>query len=1087
VIIGLSVPAVLVGIAVLLGWAFDLSRVKSVLPGLVEMKVNTAICLSLAGTALILARSHGSGAGALVVRALGAVVLTTGVLTCLEFVAGWDLGIDNIFFADQQALFAPTAGRMSPFSALSFTMLGAALLVLPASRIRLQVVLPLAVFVILVGFVSLIGYLLGVSEIITDKWVPPVALHTAAALLTLGAALAIAALVPTRAVSDRVVAIDVERGMVLLFTAVFAVLVLFGGLAYRMSAGLAVAAGRIVEVQRGQSALDAVERATLIAESTQRSRILTDAPALDATFTAALDTLEVARDELRRTVSTPGLWTDTSREDVARLDSLVAERAAALRATLVIHRQFGITAARRLIADGEGISLMTQIREVIGGLSVAEDVVALQRQADFERGRVRVLIAILGAIVLTAVGFTVVFTRLATTEARRRRAEEELRSSEANLESTLHSIGDAVLSMDARGCVVRMNPLAEQLSGWSATEASGRPVGEVLRLVDDASGAPVAMPLEAVLERGESIELANHITLIAKDGSHRAIADSFAPIRGAGGVITGAVIVFRDVSEQRAARAAIARQAVELRELNAHLGELVEERTASMEEAHARFEQLFENAPDALVVADARGVITMLNRQAEGIFGASRTELVGETIERLVPADLADGNVELRQQFAEASRGRPMGVGRRFEAVRADGVRFPVEVSLSPLRFREGAAVAAAVRDISERVKLESQLLQSQRVETVGRLAGGIAHDFNNLLTVILNTVDLAERALVDAGPLRDDLSTIRTAAARSAALTGQLLAFSRKQILQPTRTDVNEVVRRVLPMLRRLIDERIEVSQSLSSSACVVMADPVQLEQVLLNVAINARDAMPDGGRLLIESKLLDLDAAYARSHPTVAPGPHVMLAVSDTGVGMDEETKARMFDPFFTTKELGRGTGLGLSTVYGIVKQTGGHVWVYSEPGMGTSIKVYLPAVGGEASNDAPRVPQHLSAGSETILVVEDEEILREVAVRILQSAGYTVLTASHGAEAIDRLSEHGPEVSLVLTDVVMPGMSAREMAASMAERFPSVRVLYTSGYTDDAVLRHGVLDVHLDFIGKPYTIEGLTRKVREVLDKP
>jgi CheY-like chemotaxis protein/two-component sensor histidine kinase len=381
----------------------------------------------------------------------------------------------------------------------------------------------------------------------------------------------------------------------------------------------------------------------------------------------------------------------------------------------------------------------------------------------------------------------------------------------------------------------------------------------------------------------------------------------------------------------------------------------------------------------------------------------------------------------------------------------------------------------------------EKQLVQSQKLEAVGRLAGGISHDFNNLLTVILGYSDITKRNLPEGDPLRRNVDEIIRASERAASLTRQLLAFSRKQVMQPRVFDLNDVVNDLEKMLRRMIGEDIELRVSADRDLGNIKADPVQLEQVIMNLVVNARDAMPKGGKLSIETANVYLDESYSREHVSVVPGHYVMLAISDTGCGMNEETRQRIFEPFFTTKEQGKGTGLGLSMVYGIVKQSGGNIWVYSEEGHGTTFKSYFPRVTAQAeeykrSARAFEAP----AGSETILLVEDAELVRTLARQVLETAGYRVLEAAN-ADAAIRLCEkmNGDRIDLLLTDVVMPGMSGNEMSRILLQRQPDMPVLYMSGYTDDAIVQHGVLEAGINFLQKPFTPAALAFKVREVLD--
>jgi two-component system, cell cycle sensor histidine kinase and response regulator CckA len=430
-----------------------------------------------------------------------------------------------------------------------------------------------------------------------------------------------------------------------------------------------------------------------------------------------------------------------------------------------------------------------------------------------------------------------------------------------------------------------------------------------------------------------------------------------------------------------------------------------------------------------------------------------------------------------------------------LELIRPDGSRRWVNALGGVKRDSRGRMVGlhGTVQDITEskrveaeRLRLEEQLLASQKIEAIGRLAGGVAHDFNNLLTVILGHTMFAIEGLAPNDPLRDQLEQVKTAGDRAATLTRQLLAFSRKQLLEPQVLNLNEVVTDLEKMLRRLIGEDIDLVQALAPDLGRIKADPGQIGQVIMNLAVNARDAMPDGGKLTIETANVDIDEEYAAQHVAVTPGPHVLLAVSDNGCGMDIATQKRLFEPFFTTKAPGKGTGLGLSTVYGVTKQSGGNVWVYSELGKGTTFKVYLPRLTDDQKAQRPKTTGARPAvGSETILLVEDDEAVRAVSVRILRTAGYQVLPAANGPEALLTAADLQGEIHLLLTDVVMPQMSGSQLAEQLLRLRPGLRVLYTSGYTDEAIVHRGVLEQETKFIGKPFSAADLTRKVRDVLD--
>ena len=394
-------------------------------------------------------------------------------------------------------------------------------------------------------------------------------------------------------------------------------------------------------------------------------------------------------------------------------------------------------------------------------------------------------------------------------------------------------------------------------------------------------------------------------------------------------------------------------------------------------------------------------------------------------------------------------------------------------------RARAGPASSAGMTR-AEQVRL------AQRMETIGRLSSGLAHDFNNLLTAILGHCDILLRRLPEEASIRKGIEEIRTAGERAAGLTRQLLAYSRRQVLKPRVIDLNSSVTSMVPMLRRLIGETIELNPMLQSDLGHVEADPSQIEQVIMNLVVNARDSMPRGGLVVVETSNVDLDETFAKKHAPTRPGSYVMLAVSDTGSGMDEATRSRIFEPFFTTKQLGKGTGLGLATVYGIVKQSDGYIWVYSEPGLGSTFKIYLPRVEAELSEEKTgEPPLPLPSGSETVLLVEDDHTVRLLASEMLQMNGYTVLQARDGREALDLVRRHGRPIHLLLTDVVMPQMSGRQLAQGIADIHPDIRVLYMSGYTDGVIAHHGVLDAGVAYLQKPFTADFLARKVREVLD--
>jgi PAS domain S-box-containing protein len=532
--------------------------------------------------------------------------------------------------------------------------------------------------------------------------------------------------------------------------------------------------------------------------------------------------------------------------------------------------------------------------------------------------------------------------------------------------------------------------------------------------------------------------------------------------------------------------AAVGRQVATAIE-GARLRERLEARARSSEE---RYRLLMENAHDAIAITDCAGNIREVNREAERLFGLSRERILGRNFREFVAVtEAAEVDAIFARLSAEGSaRASGVSIERAGgEKAIADLLAAVIEIGGEPLVVLNGHDVTEKKRAEEALRKVEEQFRQAQKMEAIGRLAGGVAHDFNNLLTGITGYADLLGMRLPAVPEIQRDLDEIKKAAQRAAALTRQLLAFSRKQILSPKVLDLNGVVSALYPMLKRIIGEDIELLSVLPSDLGRVKADRGQIEQVLLNLAVNARDAMPKGGKLTIETANVDLDETYAATHLGVNPGRYVMLAVGDTGIGMDAETKAHLFEPFFTTKEVGKGTGLGLSTVYGIVKQSGGNVWVYSEPGHGATFKIYLPRVDAPLEESGPiGAPPALARGTETILLVEDEEIVRSVAVRVLSAQGYTVIEARSGEEAIAAASAHRARIDLLLTDVVMPGMSGRDLARRLEAVRPEMRVLYISGYAKNGIVHHGVLEPGTSFLQKPFTPGALARAVREAIDR-
>jgi PAS domain S-box-containing protein len=626
----------------------------------------------------------------------------------------------------------------------------------------------------------------------------------------------------------------------------------------------------------------------------------------------------------------------------------------------------------------------------------------------------------------------------------------ELKASEERYRRLFEAARDGILILDAEtGVIVDVNPFLIELTGFSREEFLNKALWEIGPFKDvGASKASFAQLKAHDYIRYEDLPLATR--------SGGTIAVEFVSnvyLVGDKKVIQCNI---RDISVRK--RADVDRR---------------------------RLTTAIEQADEMIVITDAHGLITYVNPAFERATGYSREEALG--LNPRVLKSGAQGDDFYRALWATLASGKTWR-GRLINK-KKDGTRYTQDTSISPVRDEDGEIVSyvAAARDVTAALALEAQFLQAQKMEAVGRLAGGVAHDFNNVLSVILSYADLISADLKPDEPLRADIQEIRTAGLRAADLTRQLLAFSRRQVLEMKVVNPNDSLLNMEKLLVRLLGADVSLAMLPASDLWNIKVDPGQFEQILMNLAVNARDAMPKGGKLTIETANAVLDEDYARAHSGVQPGDYVGIVVTDTGLGMDRETQARIFEPFFTTKEKGKGTGLGLATVFGIVQQSGGHIWVYSEPGVGTTFKLYIPRFGGVAeqpSKTPPRLePQH---GTETILLVEDDDQVRVLARNILRRHGYTVLDVPNAGEALLMCEQHGATIHLLVTDVVLPRMSGRQLAERLATLRPAMKVLFMSGYTDDAILLHGVLDSDVAFLSKPITPTSLTRKVRAVLDE-
>jgi two-component system, cell cycle sensor histidine kinase and response regulator CckA len=643
-------------------------------------------------------------------------------------------------------------------------------------------------------------------------------------------------------------------------------------------------------------------------------------------------------------------------------------------------------------------------------------------------------------------------------------AERELREQREWLKVTLASIGDGVIATDETGCINYINPVAEGLTGWSSDAAVGKPLPEVFNIVNEQSRQVVEDPVRKVLRTGTIVGLANHTILIRRDGSEVAIDDSGAPIRDRMGGIQGVVLVFRDIGERRRAEMALF-------------------------ESEQRFRALFENSPSGILLIQSNDIILSVNPSACRIFGASAQGLCGVNYHSLLDSESPgfQGAMGALKQKGEVR-------GRELTAIRKNGERFPIEMDIGVLRTDQSHAFIL-IRDIGERKRLEGereklrdQLNQAQKMESVGRLAGGVAHDFNNMLGIILGHAELAMDQVDPASPLQGDLEEIQAAAQRSANLTRQLLAFARKQVISPKVLDLNDAITDMIKMLRHLIGEEIDLAWIHGANLWPVRIDPAQIDQLLANLCVNARDAIGGVGKITIETRNIAIDQAYCGTHPDCRPGKYVMLAVIDDGCGMEPEVQKNLFEPFFTTKGVGVGTGLGLSTVYGIVKQNGGFITFYSEPEKGAVFRVHLPAAMETPDmKQAAETPEPKVRGNETLLIVEDERSILRLAKSILERLGYKVLAAQSPIKALAMVEDYRGPIDLVITDVVMPEMNGRQLKEKIMERLPDVKVLFMSGYTADVVANRGIIEKDVLILEKPFTNSELAQKVRTILDEP
>jgi two-component system cell cycle sensor histidine kinase/response regulator CckA len=659
----------------------------------------------------------------------------------------------------------------------------------------------------------------------------------------------------------------------------------------------------------------------------------------------------------------------------------------------------------------------------------------------------------LWSVVLVMVSFAAAGGRMFFVQNELLISSRELQKNLALLQGITESTTDAVFVKDLQGRYLMMNPAGAHFLGRSVEEVIGKNDKD---LFGGNSGEEIMERDREVLQSGEMQTFEEAGTAA---GVTRTYLSNKGPYRDVDGKVVGLLGICRDVTDRK----------------------LAEE---EMRQSQQKLRIHFEHTPLAVVEWDLEGRVTDWNPAAERMFGYSRQEAIGQHASFIVPAQFRQQVEQVGQELLRQSG----GTRSTNDNLTKDGIIISCEWYNTPLVAESGRVlgVASLVQDVTERVALEERLRQSQKMEAVGRLAGGVAHDFNNLLTVILGYSQILAEGVPTGSRMAESTAQIKSAADRASGITRQLLAFSRKQVLSPRVINLNDIMLNLDSLLRRLIGEDIEVLTVPANDLGSVKADPGQIEQVIMNLALNARDAMPEGGKLTLETANALLDEAYAQRHRPTEPGRYVMLSVTDTGHGMSAETQARIFEPFYTTKEVGKGTGLGLSMVYGIIKQSGGNIWVYSEPDRGTSFKIYLPRVDQPAeTTGAENRAKTVQRGTETILLVEDDPQLRQLSSSVLSHCGYKVLTASAPEEGVAICKENHRDIRLLVTDVVMPRMNGRQLAEQIQQISPNVKVLYISGYTSNAIVHYGVLDSGLWFLPKPFTLSALVAKVREVLD--
>ncbi len=633
---------------------------------------------------------------------------------------------------------------------------------------------------------------------------------------------------------------------------------------------------------------------------------------------------------------------------------------------------------------------------------------------------------------------------------------------EIRLRTLVETVVDGVILIDSQGVVFMFNPACERLFGYSADEVIGQ---NVKLLMPSPFHGEHDQYLRNHRETGERkiIGIGREVVGRRKDGTTFPMDLSVGEAKQEGETIFVGII--HDLTERKHSERVLL-------------------------ESASRLQAVVETAVDGVILIDASGAVQMFNPACERLFGYAAGEVIGKNVKLLMPPPFHEEHDQYLKNYRETGERKIIGIGREVVGRRKDGSTFPMDLSVGEAR-QEGAPIfVGIIHDLTERKRTGEQLVQAQKMETVGQLSGGIAHDFNNLLTVIIGNSDILSEKLKARPDLKQYCDSVVNAGMRGAELTRRLLAFSRRQELEPAVIDCNQLIEGMKVLLRRTLREDIEIRTVLREKLILAYADPAQLESAILNLALNAQDAMPNGGTLTLITENALLDERYQDGHPEVAPGGYVSINVTDDGTGMTPEVKERVFEPFFTTKDVGKGSGLGLSMVYGFTKQSNGHVAIYSEPGLGTTVRLYLPAAKTAQSQMAEEqepVLEQIPRGAETVLVIEDDSFVRGYAVGTLESLGYRVIVASDGREGLDKLSQYGDEIDVLFSDIVMPGgLGGWELAERAQEQRPGLKVLLTSGYPLETMTANFRPNIKSSILHKPYRKADLARRLREMLDQ-